>query len=190
MGLRLNLGCGNSKREGWVNLDRETACEPDMVLDLEKTPWPFDESSVDEILMDNVLEHLGQTPDVYLSVISEIYRVCRHKAKVKVFVPHPRHDHFIADPTHVRPVTYEGLALFNKEENLEWREKGYSNTPLGLYLDVDIRIASVDYQLDPYWGDKIKKGEITVEQIPEYSRIYCNVIKEIEFVLEVIKPLP
>lgn len=38
MGPRLNLGHGNSKHDGWLNLDREAARKPDMVLDLEKTP--------------------------------------------------------------------------------------------------------------------------------------------------------
>jgi hypothetical protein len=49
----------------------------------------------------------------------EIYRVCRHDAVVHVVVPHPRHDDFINDPTHVRPITPEVLSLFDRSTNLE-----------------------------------------------------------------------
>ena len=37
--MKLNLGCGFDKREGWLNVDNFTACEPDQLLDIEATPW-------------------------------------------------------------------------------------------------------------------------------------------------------
>ena len=38
-GLKLNLGCGFDKREGWLNVDSFAACQPDKLLDIEATPW-------------------------------------------------------------------------------------------------------------------------------------------------------
>ena len=58
--MKLNLGCGTNKLEGFVNVDVEPASEPDMVVDLDILPWPFEDSSAEEIQLNHVLEHLGQ----------------------------------------------------------------------------------------------------------------------------------
>jgi hypothetical protein len=39
--MRLNLGCGQEHLPGWVNVDQFPAARPDLVLDLERLPWPF-----------------------------------------------------------------------------------------------------------------------------------------------------
>jgi len=55
--MNLNLGCGPTKKEGYVNVDINTSYNPDLSFDLNK-PWPIESNSVDNILMDNVIEHL------------------------------------------------------------------------------------------------------------------------------------
>ena len=70
--MRLNLGCGNRKLEGWVNVDREAACKPDRVADLEKLPWPWPDDSAEEVMLSHVLEHLGADPKVYLGIVKEL----------------------------------------------------------------------------------------------------------------------
>lgn len=62
--MRLNPGCGYDRREGYLNVDRRGACEPDLVLDLEALPWPAD--SADEILLKHTLEHLGRDPETHV----------------------------------------------------------------------------------------------------------------------------
>ena len=39
--MKLNLGCGNYKMNGFVNVDKFADCEPDEVVDLEVFPWPW-----------------------------------------------------------------------------------------------------------------------------------------------------
>ena len=63
-GLRLNLGCGMNRLDGYVNVDRYG--EPDLRHDLEVVPWPWPDDSVSEVLLKHVLEHLGRDPSVYL----------------------------------------------------------------------------------------------------------------------------
>ena len=115
--MKLNLGCGPKRMAGWVNVDKAAAFRPDQVVDLEEFPWPWPDASVDEILLNHVLEHLGQAPDSFIGVMKELWRVCKPGAPVRVHVPDPRHESFLGDPTHVRPVTLDTLALFSQAFN-------------------------------------------------------------------------
>jgi len=65
--MKLNLGCGNSIKEGYKNLDYPE-------IDLEKIPYPFDDNSVDEVVLSHVLEHLWIKPTL---VIEEIHRILK-----------------------------------------------------------------------------------------------------------------
>ena len=115
--MKLNLGCGSKILKGFVNLDKFEYYKPDIVHDLEKFPYPFEENSVDEILLSHVLEHIGQDPETFNLIIKELYRICKNSSLIDIRVPHPRHDDFISDPTHVRPITILGLSLYDKELN-------------------------------------------------------------------------
>ena len=185
--MKLNLGCGNKKIEGWVNVDKERLCNPNKLVDLEKFPWPWEDNSVDEVSLIHVLEHLGQTTDTYLKIIKELYRICKPKAIIHIRVPHPRHDHFLDDPTHVRPITIEGLEMFDKEKNQEWKEKGFANTPLALNLGVDFKIKRWEYLIDPHFQEMVDKKQIKLEELRKKVLTDNNIVREIVIDLEVFK---
>jgi hypothetical protein len=185
--MRLNLGCGYDRLDGWLNIDKVAACGPDQVLDLERTPWPFADDSVDEVLMSHVLEHLGADPEVFFAIVKELYRVCRHGAEVRIHVPHPRHDDFINDPTHVRAITPELLFLFSQRQNRIWRENKASNTLLAFYLDVDFEVKKASLVLDPRYADALARGQIQEGQLDELARSYNNVVREYAIILEAVK---
>ena len=63
--LKLNLGCGQRKMDGYVNVDASPVCGPDQVVDLEKTPWPWPDDAADTVKLIHVLEHLGQQPATF-----------------------------------------------------------------------------------------------------------------------------
>ena len=88
--MRLNLGCGDARMDGYLNVDKEAGCKPDKIQDLEVFPWDFKDDSVDQIILSHVLEHLGQTSQTYLLIMRELYRVCKVGAKIDIKVPHPR----------------------------------------------------------------------------------------------------
>jgi hypothetical protein len=183
--LRLNLGCGENLIPGYVNVDKYG--NPNVLHDLEIFPWPWEDSSVCEVRLNHVLEHLGETTNLYFGIIRELYRVCSAGAEIYIVVPHPRHSDFLDDPTHVRAVTPQGLELFSKAKNNEWIRSGYANSPLGLYLDVDFQIVSVNYIPDPFWAQKLHSKEITEQQMDEAFRNYNNVVKEIRMVIRAVK---
>ncbi len=186
--MRLNLGCGNKHMDDWVNVDKVATPAVDQVVDLEEFPWPWADDSVDEVLLFHVLEHLGARTDVYLGIFKELYRVCRDGATILIAVPHPRHDSFISDPTHVRPITPEGINLFSQAANREWIAAKAANTPLGIYIGVDFLIESVNWKVEPAWKDRYERKEISAQELEHAVRSYNNVVKAIEMIVRPIKP--
>jgi hypothetical protein len=188
--LRLNLGCGSRKLDGFLNVDKEAACGPDAVMDMERLPWPWADDSVEEVVMSHVLEHVGRDPGIYLGIIKELWRVCRHGAVVRIIVPHPRHDSFLDDPTHVRCVTADGFRLFSQRLNREWAEAGAANTPLGLFLGVDFEVEAASYVLEEPWKGRLARGEIDERQVAEAESRYNNVVSQVEITLRPHKLSP
>lgn len=186
--MKLNLGCGFRKLPGWLNVDASEACAPDQRVDLEAVPWPWADDSVSEVLLSHVLEHLGATPAVYLGVMQELWRVCRPDARITIIVPHPRHDAFLFDPTHVRPVTAEGLAMFSRRMNARWIAAGAGNTPLGLMLGIDFEVEETTQRLDDAWRARLDAGEIDRDEVARAMRTYNNVVVETTVVLRAVKP--
>ena len=185
--LKLNLGCGFKRIPGYLNVDSVPACGPDQVVDLEQFPWPWADNSVDEIQLIHVLEHLGREPQVFIGIMQELYRVCADTAHIRIVVPHHRHDNFQSDPTHVRPITPLGLALFDRAQCESWIAAGYANTPLAVYCNVDFETLSVDYDYEAYWLSKVESRQITHEQLADAALHQSNVITQIRYLLRVRK---
>jgi hypothetical protein len=186
--MKLNMGCGNNQMDDFINVDNSKICNPDLVLDLEILPWPWSDNSVEEVVFNHCLEHLGRDPKIFLEMIKELYRICKNDALIRITVPHPRHDHFINDPTHVRPISPQLLSLFSKRLNDEWKEKGISNTPLAHQLGVDFEII-LPYILDfdePY-KTKILQKLISQEDLETALRERNNVATEYRIELRVSK---
>jgi hypothetical protein len=185
--MRLNLGCGRHKLPGWVNVDSSPACEPDQLVDLEHIPWPWPDNAAEEVLMSHVLEHLGATTTLYLDILKELYRVCAHGAKIVIVVPHPRHDFFLNDPTHVRPITPEGLAHFSQRINQEWVKGGAANTPLGIYLGIDLDFVGFQHRLDEPWLGRLQRREISTNDLEQAVRQFNNVVVQTTIELKAVK---
>ena len=185
--FRLNLGCGTRKREGYLNVDKMAQCAPDLVLDIEQVPWPWPDNSVEDVLLIHVLEHVGREADIYLGVMKELWRVCRHDALIHIIVPHPRHDHFLGDPTHVRAIIPDGLALLDQRLNRQWQEQGAANTPLGVYLGVDFELTHVEYDFDEPWHGQLQRKEIGHAEAIAAEKRYNNVVTQINMTLRVRK---
>jgi hypothetical protein len=183
--IRLNLGCGRNKAEGFVNVDKFG--DPDVRWDLEQFPWPWPDSSVDEVKLIHVLEHLGQAPATFIGVMQELYRVCRNGARVFVHVPHPRHDNFLGDPTHVRVVTPQLLSLFSRKECERWQAEGAANTPLALYHGVDFEVRDWGVVVDRTYEELLSRGAMTKAQLQILIQERNNVAVEYHIELEVVK---
>ncbi len=183
--IRLNLGCGDKYLPGFVNVDKYG--NPDVSHDLETFPWPWLDNQVAEVVAHHVLEHLGATTAIYFGIIKELYRVCADEARIDIRVPHPRHDDFLSDPSHVRPITADGLELFSQTKNRQWQRERRANSPLGLQLGVNFEVLQATHGLETEWLNKLQAGGDAEKEVHQAVRHYNNVVKETHIVLKVIK---
>lgn len=82
--MKLNLGCGDKLMPGYVNVD--LCGKPDVVCDLSGFPWPFENSSADEIYSSHFLEHVLD----FEQTILEIHRILKPDGVFHARVPHCR----------------------------------------------------------------------------------------------------
>jgi hypothetical protein len=82
--MKLNIGCGNNKLDGYINIDSVGKFNPDLIHDITQT-LPYDDLSIDEILAASILEHF----DKYMRfiVFFDWVRVLKIGGVVKVKVP-------------------------------------------------------------------------------------------------------
>lgn len=177
--MRLNIGCGPKHLAGHVNVDKEAAVGPDVVCDIGRDRWPFDDSTIEVVCASHVLEHL--TTDELFHCLKEMYRVCRHEATVIVSVPHPRHDLFLNDPTHQRPILPQTMLMFSKAQLADLAAKGQALTPLCDRIGVDFYLASVRYSFDP-------SVNVDDPELAWKAKHLANIIEQIVMSLMVVKP--
>ncbi len=83
--MKFNLGCGNLKLDGYVNFDISERCNPDICWDIRKRLPQVKNGDVEEINAGCVLEQL--TPDEFLFVVNECWRVLKGGGVLKGYVP-------------------------------------------------------------------------------------------------------
>lgn len=116
---RLNLGCGNDYKNGFVNLDCGN-CKKDVDHNIENTPYPFGDNEFELVFAQHVLEHVSK--ENFVNVVRELYRICANGATIQVAVPHGRSNNFLTDFTHKMPFTTRTFDFFDDSKPL--RENG------------------------------------------------------------------
>jgi len=80
--IKLNLGCGDDKREGYVNIDLYNA-NADLQCDV--AGLPYNDNTVDEIFSSHVIEHFDWRAG--WEVLREWYRVLKPGGVLKIETP-------------------------------------------------------------------------------------------------------
>lgn len=82
-GIKLNVGCGRNRKDGWVNIDLSE--EADLQLDL-REPLPFPDNAASFIYSEHFFEHL-EYPGQALNFLKESLRVLQPGGLFSVGVP-------------------------------------------------------------------------------------------------------
>jgi len=95
--IKLNLGCGRKYRRDYINVDIIPELEPDELLDL-NGPWLWQDNTIDEILAEDVVEHL----DDVVHFIEEAWRVLKPRGRLIIRTVYYTSVNYWIDPTHKR----------------------------------------------------------------------------------------
>ncbi|MBD1878300.1 methyltransferase domain-containing protein [Coleofasciculus sp. FACHB-T130] len=82
--IKIDIGCGPHKREGFIGIDSSKHSGVDYVVDIEKEDLPFENGSVDYIFSSHCLEHISNTNRFF----QEICRVACEGATVEIWTPY------------------------------------------------------------------------------------------------------
>jgi SAM-dependent methyltransferase len=123
----LLIGCGNSRakklhigdNDQWHDLttmDHDPNCGADVLHDLDKTPWPFDDNAFDEVYAFEVLEHLGKQGDyrAFFRHFGEIYRVLKDGGLLIATCPAWDSMWAWGDPSHTRIINKGSLVFLDQ----------------------------------------------------------------------------
>ena len=104
---KLNLGCGRDIKQGFINLDSIKLPGVDVVHDIENLPLPFSNEEFDEILCQDVLEHIK-----YIPVLKDLHRILKTRGKLSIRVPHFTSKGNYIDPTHKKKFSIYTFGMF------------------------------------------------------------------------------
>jgi len=174
----LDLGCGNKKKSGAIGIDINPDTNADIIHDLNKFPYPFEESTFDKIFADNVIEHL----DNVVGVMEELHRISKPNGLIEIKVPYFRSRYAYIDPSHKHFFSVESFTYFDPlhiHHTLYNYSKSLFKTT-GRYFNVD------------FPSENILKRFVTnlCNRYPEFYENYFShllPLDELTIVLETIK---
>lgn len=149
--LKLDLGSGDNKKEGFTGVDKFQTPSVDIVHDLFTYPWPFESDSVDEVWASHFFEHSPQYERP--KFMGELHRVMKKGAKATFITPYYKSPRATQDFSHNwPPISEESYLYFNKA----WRETnklthGYYETT----ADFDFTFG---YAVDGLWQNKSEEA--------------------------------
>lgn len=160
----LDVGCGMKKTPGALGIDQVKLEGVDIVHDLNVFPWAdLEDETFDEIIMDDVLEHL----DDVIAVIRECYRLLKLDGKLFIRVVYWNHVFAFSDPTHKHFFSEIVFKFFTGE----WRP---------YYMDFRFRDLNIEYIFDRNAMRKFGKSK---KRLLKKAYFYCNVIRGLNITL-------
>ena len=167
--MKLNLGCGFDKKEGYVNCDISKDVGADLVFDIEGN-FPFKDNSVDKITIVHTLEHTRNP----LNVLKEMYRVCKNKALILIRVPYFSSESAFSMLDHYSFYTWTSFDMLEENHPCHWQGIG------------NFKIIGKKLK----WREFFYPFELLFNLFPRiYQELFCWIIpaRELIVVLEVVK---
>lgn len=191
--IRLNLACGNNKKEGYLGVDVSKDTKADIIVDLESYPWvieakkdqsenwvtkdnlqdyelSFAKNSIFEIHVSHYVEHVSNLK----AFMEEIYRIMIPGGRITFYAPYYSSIRAMQDYTHKRFISETTFLYFDKK----WLE--YNG--LGHYsINCNFATLSTKFLFAKKWNTRSNDAK-------EWARQhFINVVDDIEVVLQTIK---
>lgn len=186
--FNLNLGCGFRKYNDFINVDKLPIVEPDQLIDLNVFPWPWKDNSVDNIILQNVLQYLGDKEEDFVKIIKELYRISKNGCKWHIVVPDSQNLQK-REPDIKRDINYTSFFMFDKaslfetivKENIIFKE---------IFLEeVDISLDKVSKNPSEFYTNYIKNKNIHPEQKYIFEHHSINTMNSLALLAMVHKPM-
>ena len=116
--VKVDIGCGKRKKEGFIGVDVIAFEGVDVVMDAGKDKWPWEDGSVDEVHCSHVVEHF--TAEQRVHFVNELHRVLKTNGTAMIITPHWASQRAYGDLTHQWPPVSEMWFFYL---NKEWRER-------------------------------------------------------------------
>lgn len=134
--IRLDLGCGNNKKEGFIGVDiTAIGTQADLSWDLmKKYPWPYDDGAVEELFCSQFFEHVPAY--LRVSFMTEAWRVLKVGGIFTLITPFAWSHRSVQDFTHEwPPIVPESYLYFSRK----WREDtGMNHAAYEMKCDFEI----------------------------------------------------
>lgn len=201
--LRLDLACGNNKKEGFLGVDIAIDTQADYLCDLDSYPWRLkkivrNEDGSVEILEEDSMDMISESIWIHGHVIEdnsvyeihcshfiehvanikafmeEIYRILIPGGRVTFYAPYYSSVRAMQDYTHKRFISEATFLYFNKQWMTENRLEHYD-------VKCNFAILSTKFLFQPEWNSRSDDAK-------EYARKHSiNVVDDIEVILSAIK---
>lgn len=165
---KLDLACGQSPAEGFEGVDVWSGAQH--VVDLQKFPWPFEDSSVSEVRCSHYIEHIpmyplvtkadGTTQDPLFAFFDELYRILVPDGWAEIICPSARSDRGFQDPTHRRFIVENTFAYFWRDWRVSQKLDHYNTncnfvSSVGRSVPIEMNALSAEAQqmrFQYYWN--------------------------------------
>ena len=181
--LKIELGCGDNKKEGYFGVDIVDLPNVDLVMDIEKGLTELKSNSVDEFYSRHLMEHIVN----FKLLQKEIHRTLKDGGVQIMTVPHFSNKYYYY-PTHVRFFGLYSMSYFEKRSY-------FKRTLPNFYYDFNFDLVSVHLGFrNSRFGIKNIMGKYVYEKVFNlstkmqeiYEMFFTNLISctELTFVVK------
>ena len=172
--VRVDLACGQRKKDGFIGVDKVATDKTDCVHDLMTFPWPFKDEEVYEFNCEHFVEHIPMTlpsgENGLIRFMEEAYRCLMPGGTIRIAAPYYSSIEAWQDPTHVRAISERTFVYFDRKAMLAADLDHYD-------IKTNFEAVSRIYRLHP------ECEAYSEERRSHMIKYYWNVVQEFQIVL-------
>lgn len=111
--IKIDLGCGKVKEEGFIGIDKIRHENVDIVFDLESSSWPLPDGCATLVMARNIVEYIE--PRKFIQFMNEIWRILKIDGQLLILTPYSGNTAWHSDPLIVNGCTARTWDFFNPE---------------------------------------------------------------------------